>query len=46
MNKKELEYLKENSHCLSILIQLYEYILNEIKTDEYNDKVKVTKKQN
>ena len=46
MNTKKLQYLKKNSNLLSIIIQFYEFLIDEIETDDYLDKASISKKKN
>ena len=44
LNKEEIEYIKSESCCLALIYKLYDFIIKEVQKDEYNDKVKKSKK--
>ena len=45
IQKHQFEFLKKNTHLLSLMVQFYEFIINEIEKDEYNDEITITKKE-
>lgn len=44
VTKVQLDYIKNNSQMLSLIVQFYEFIINELEKDEYNDEITITKK--
>ena len=38
-------YIKDNTKMISLMIQFYQYIINEMEKDDYEDNIQINKKE-